>query len=74
VLDRLAHAEGPVEGDQPADDEPGDPAAEALRAGQLRPDHRELRQRRVQQPLLQLRVPGQHQAQHGGEQEQGREE
>jgi hypothetical protein len=70
VLDRLGHPQPAVERAQDADQDAEQPAAELLRAAQLVADDGELAQRRVDQPLLQLRVAGEHVAQDRGAQQQ----
>ena len=74
VLQRLRDAEGAVQRDQAADDDGRAAALETLRVAQLVADDRELAQRRVEDPLLQVRVVLQHEAEHRRQQEQQREE
>ena len=56
VLQRLSDTEGAVQRDEDTDDHGGSDALEALRVVQLVADDRELAQRRVEDPLLQVAV------------------
>jgi hypothetical protein len=56
---------GPVERDQATDDQSGSAALETLRVAQLVADNRELAERRVEHPLLEIAVVLEHEAEHG---------
>ena len=75
VLDGAGHPECAEQRQDNADDERDPGAAQRVRvAAQLAADQRVLRERRVQQIVLQLRVAAQHQIQHGVQDQQQRED
>ena len=56
VLDRLGDAERAIQRDQPADHQGDAAALQALRVTELLTDDRELAQRRVEDPALQIGI------------------
>ena len=74
VLQRLSDTEGAVQRDQATDDHGGAAAMESLRVAQLVADDRELAQRRVEDPLLQVAVVLEQEPEQRRQQEQQREE
>ena len=74
VLQRLSDTEGAVERDQATDNEGHAAALETLRIAQLVADDRELAQRRVEDPLLEVAVVLEQEPKHRRQQEEQREE
>jgi hypothetical protein len=74
VLQGLRDTEGAVQRDQATDDHGGIAALESLRVAQLVADDRELAQRRVEDPLLEVAVLFEHEAEYRRQQEEQRKE
>ena len=74
VLEGLPDTETAVEGDDPADEKPGPAATKGLRLAELLTDDRDLRHRRVDDALLEVRVVREDDAEGRREDEQQGEE
>ena len=74
VLQRLGDAERAVERDERADDQRDAAALQALRVAELVADDRELAQRRVEDPTLQIGIALQHEPENRRQQQQEREQ